>query len=170
MLSWATYISKSFQYGRRKAKLGPRWSIASHVLLSHHDSVLKHHGSPPTANIVMPAGVAVFSLSLSFWLSWLRRFIYIIKKSKVGGVAYVGISQTARESIPFSTSARPGRLFCIWGGALHLPSAPHFTAQIQAVLLIRWVGEGRHRTLWFLGECSTEWAKPAPYEGLLKSS
>ena len=34
----------------RLAQVRAMGSIASHGLLSHQDSFLKHHGSPPTAN------------------------------------------------------------------------------------------------------------------------
>ena len=71
--------------------------------------------------------------------------ITLLVKSNVSGVAYCRYQPDSEGVYPLSTSARPGRLFCIWGGAPYLP-APHFTTQIQPVLLIHWVGEGRYRT------------------------
>ena len=79
------------------------------------------------------------------FIDWAKPYI-VVKKSKVGGVAYCRYQPDSEGVCSLSTSARPGRLFCIWGGAPHLPSALHFTAQIQAVLLIRWVDKGQYQT------------------------
>ena len=58
------------------------------------------------------------------------------KKVKSSGWPKVGISQSARESIPFSLALDQGDCFFVRGGMSHLLSAPYFTAQIP-VLLIR---------------------------------
>ena len=67
-----------------------------------------------------------------------------IVKVKSSGWPNVDISQTVRESIPFSLALDQGDFFLHqrWSAT---PSGPYFTAQIP-VLLIHGVGEGRYLT------------------------
>ena len=86
------------------------------------------------------------------------------KKVKSAGWLIVGISQIARESIPFLLVLDQGDYFAS-EVELHtyhqLPTLPHRYKPCYSYTKLAGAGI-EPGTLWFLVRCPTDWAKPAP--------